>query len=51
MTTYLQCKKCGYKFACSTIEYMAGIMDCPKCGVPHADKYNNNKDKGKVIHE
>lgn len=39
MTQYLTCKRCGYKFACSTIELMAGIVDCPQCGIPHANKY------------
>jgi hypothetical protein len=43
MTTYLQCKKCGFKFAVSTIEYLAGEIDCPNCGVPHADKYSNRE--------
>jgi DNA-directed RNA polymerase subunit RPC12/RpoP len=39
MTVYLTCKKCGYKFGASTIEYMAEVVDCPRCGVPRADLY------------
>jgi DNA-directed RNA polymerase subunit RPC12/RpoP len=34
MTTYLKCKKCGFGFALSTIEYMAAeSIECPRCGV------------------
>jgi len=40
MSEHLTCKICGFKFVCSTIELMAGIVDCPQCGIPHADKYN-----------
>ena len=40
MTEQLTCKKCGYKFAASTIELMAGVVDCPRCGIPHANKYS-----------
>jgi predicted nucleic acid-binding Zn-ribbon protein len=40
MTEYLTCKICGQKFGCSTIELMAGVVDCPNCGIPHANKYS-----------
>jgi predicted nucleic acid-binding Zn-ribbon protein len=40
MTEHLTCKKCGYKFAASSVALMAGAVDCPNCGIPHADKYS-----------
>ena len=39
MTAYLTCKKCGFKFAISDGLYLSGEFECPKCGVPHADKF------------
>jgi uncharacterized paraquat-inducible protein A len=40
LTSYLTCKKCGCKFAISTMQYLSGDFECPRCGIPHADKFN-----------
>jgi predicted Zn-ribbon and HTH transcriptional regulator len=33
MSVHLICKKCGHKFAASTMEYLSGKLKCPKCDI------------------
>ena len=43
MTTYLTCNKCGFKFAVSTTEYLAGKSVCPGCGINEDGIYVESK--------